>query len=257
MPQNRSRPVTLAVRILMADVIIPTMLLVIIMSAFGSGGLPPTSASARPAPGRNTWSLAGPPLAEGSRYWVKLKNPGKEDSTAQVSFRSGPGAVHSVYVEVRAQSEVSIDAAGYAEDPTVSADVRADRPIEAAIKSYAPPEPQDPGSKAASVARAQLGKPYVWGAAGPAAFDCSGLTQYCFATGAGVSLPRTSYMQANCGTAVGAADLRPGDILGFEGWGHVGIYIGQGQFVHAPHSGDVVKISSLAERNDLCGAKRI
>ena len=106
------------------------------------------------------------------------------------------------------------------------------------------------------VAKAQLGKPYVYGAVGPDSFDCSGLVTYCYMNGDGKCLPRTSYDQAHCGTPVDASQLQPGDILGFDGWDHVGIYEGNGIFIQAPHTGDVVKETPLASRSDLCGAVR-
>ena len=121
----------------------------------------------------------------------------------------------------------------------------------------APPPPAPPYAPAVvKVAYAQLGKPYVYGAAGPGAFDCSGLVMYCYAQ-VGVSLPHSSYMQARCGVPVSYDELRPGDLVFFRGFGHVGIYIGGGQYIHAPHTGDVVKISSLAARGDFCGAVRV
>jgi peptidoglycan DL-endopeptidase CwlO len=116
--------------------------------------------------------------------------------------------------------------------------------------------PPSPHGGVVGVAYAQLGKPYVWGAAGPNAFDCSGLVMYCYMVGAGISLPHSSYAQANCGTPVSVSELQPGDILGFRGWGHVGLYIGGGEFIQAPHSGDVVKITALSTRGDFCGAVR-
>ncbi len=116
--------------------------------------------------------------------------------------------------------------------------------------------PGAPHGGVVGVAYAQLGKPYVWGAAGPNAFDCSGLTQYCYRVGAGIYIPHSSYAQAYCGTPVSVSELQPGDIVGFRGWGHVGIYIGGGQFIHAPHTGAVVRIDSLAARRNFCGAVR-
>lgn len=116
--------------------------------------------------------------------------------------------------------------------------------------------PPSPHGGVVGVAYAQLGKPYVWGAAGPNAFDCSGLVMYCYMVGAGISLPHSSYAQANCGTPVSVSELQPGDILGFRGWGHVGLYVGGGEFIQAPHSGDVVKITPLSTRGDFCGAVR-
>lgn len=117
-----------------------------------------------------------------------------------------------------------------------------------------PPGTPHPG--VVDVAYAQLGKPYVWGATGPNSFDCSGLTTYCYAHGAGIRIPRSSYDQARCGAWLGVSQMMPGDILGFRGWGHVGLYIGNDQYIHAPHSGDVVRIASLSARRNFCGAVR-
>lgn len=116
--------------------------------------------------------------------------------------------------------------------------------------------PGAPNDGVVGVAYDQLGKPYVWGAGGPDSFDCSGLTMYCYEVGAGKSITHSSYGQAGCGTPVSVDELQPGDILGFRGWGHVGIYIGGGQYIHAPQSGDVVKVSNLADRGNFCGAVR-
>ncbi len=95
------------------------------------------------------------------------------------------------------------------------------------------------------IAMHYLGVPYVWGGSSPRGFDCSGLVMYVFAQ-IGVSLPHSSYAQAGMGTPVSMSQLQPGDLIFFTGASHVGIYIGGGQFIHAPHTGDVVKISSLS-----------
>jgi peptidoglycan DL-endopeptidase CwlO len=95
------------------------------------------------------------------------------------------------------------------------------------------------------IAMRYLGVPYVWGGASPRGFDCSGLVMYVFAQ-IGVSLPHSSYAQFGMGTPVSINQLQPGDIVFFAGASHEGIYIGGGQFIHAPHTGTVVQISSLA-----------
>jgi peptidoglycan DL-endopeptidase CwlO len=89
-----------------------------------------------------------------------------------------------------------------------------------------------------------LGTPYVWGGASPSGFDCSGFVMYVFSQ-IGVSLPHSSYAQYGYGSPVSLGNLQPGDLVFFDGLGHVGIYIGGGSFIHAPHTGDVVKISSM------------
>jgi cell wall-associated NlpC family hydrolase len=99
---------------------------------------------------------------------------------------------------------------------------------------------------AVGVAMQYLGTPYVWGGASPGGFDCSGLVMYAFAQ-VGVYLPHHAASQYNFGTPVSQDELEPGDLVFFDGLGHVGIYIGGGQFIHAPHTGDVVKISSLSD----------
>ncbi len=100
--------------------------------------------------------------------------------------------------------------------------------------------------------------PYVWGGSSPSTgFDCSGFTSYVYAQ-IGVSLPHHAASQYSMGTPVSQSQLAPGDLVFFSGLGHIGIYIGGGQFVHAPHTGDVVKISSLSERwGSYVGARRL
>jgi len=119
--------------------------------------------------------------------------------------------------------------------------------------------PPSSHSGVVGVAMQFLGTPYVWGGAAPGGFDCSGLVMYAFAQ-VGVSLPHSSYAQWGYGVPVSKDQLQPGDIVFFDGLGHVGLYIGGGQFIHAPHTGDVVKISSLGEAwyaETYVGARRI
>jgi cell wall-associated NlpC family hydrolase len=122
--------------------------------------------------------------------------------------------------------------------------------------SIAPP-PSSTGSGAADAALSQIGVPYRWAGASPGeGFDCSGLVMWAYAQ-VGVSLPHNAAAQHGSGTPVSRDQLEPGDLVFFDGDGHVGIYIGNGEFVHAPHTGDVVKISSLDGYSGYNGAVRI
>jgi cell wall-associated NlpC family hydrolase len=109
------------------------------------------------------------------------------------------------------------------------------------------------------IAMSQLGTPYVWGGAAPGGFDCSGLVMWAYAQ-VGVSLPHSTYALFAMGVPVSRDQLAPGDLVFFDGVGHVGIYIGGNEFIHAPHTGDVVKISSLDDpwySATYVGARRI
>ncbi|HBF2436941.1 NlpC/P60 family protein [Clostridioides difficile] len=108
-----------------------------------------------------------------------------------------------------------------------------------------------------SEAKKHLGKPYKWGGNGPSSFDCSGLMVYCFKK-VNVSLPRTSNQQSKKGKKVEQKNLQAGDLVFFHNpVSHVGLYIGNGEFLHAPQKGDVVKISKLSSRRDFNTARRV
>jgi cell wall-associated NlpC family hydrolase len=110
---------------------------------------------------------------------------------------------------------------------------------------------------AVDTALAQVGDAYVWGAAGPNAFDCSGLTQYAYAA-AGVSLPHSSGLQSRMGRAVSKSELQPGDLIFFYSpVSHVAMYIGNGQMVHASTAGQPVKVASVASMPGYNSARRI
>jgi peptidoglycan DL-endopeptidase CwlO len=108
------------------------------------------------------------------------------------------------------------------------------------------------------IAEQYLGVPYVWGGASPAGFDCSGFTMYVYAQ-VGVSLPHNAAAQYGYGSPVSRGNLAPGDLVFFDGLGHVGLYVGNNTFIHAPHSGDVVKYSSLTGwyASTYVGARRL
>lgn len=115
------------------------------------------------------------------------------------------------------------------------------------------------GASIVEVARRYLGTPYLWGGSSPkTGFDCSGLAQFAAAQ-VGIKIPRTSQEQFKAGKPVNPGQLQPGDSVFFAKNGdvhHTGIYVGGGKFIEAPHTGDVVKIASLAGRKDYVGARR-
>ena len=165
-------------------------------------------------------------------------------------------------------SSSSTSSSSSASGPPAPAPAASPPPAPAPSSSPAPsPSPPPPASsapvgrghpEAAAIAARYLGVPYRWGGASPSGFDCSGLVSYAFAQ-LGVSVPHSSYAQWGMGSAVSRDQLQPGDLVFFDGLGHVGIYIGGGQFVHAPHTGDVVRVSTLTGwfASTYVGARRI
>lgn len=118
------------------------------------------------------------------------------------------------------------------------------------------PAPSANGNAILETASQYLGTPYLWGGSSPAGFDCSGFTSYVFKQH-GISIGRTTYDQIGRGVSVSLSNLQPGDLVFFGSASapyHVGIYWGDGQYIHSPQTGDVVRISSLSGRN--CSAAR-
>ena len=106
------------------------------------------------------------------------------------------------------------------------------------------------------VAKRYLGTPYSWAGASPAGFDCSGFVMYVYGR-IGIQLPHSSWMLWGVGKPVARKHLRPGDIVFFNGLGHVGIYVGHGRFIHSPQTGDVVRIQRLSHHGSYDGARRL
>ncbi|MFF7995068.1 NlpC/P60 family protein [Kitasatospora xanthocidica] len=181
-------------------------------------------------------------LAEEVQKYVKAgQATGEITDLMLAAYNAGPGAVqayHGVPPYVETQTYV--------------------QKIRGLISKYTIATTGGPfGDKVVAAARAQLGIKYVWGGgdvsgATSGGFDCSGLVLYSIyqASGGGISLPHSSEIQVTMGTPVDPADMKPGDIIGFElnGGGdfdHIGIYVGNNQMIHAPRTGDVVKVASL------------
>ncbi|SDC76836.1 Cell wall-associated hydrolase, NlpC family [Geodermatophilus telluris] len=127
----------------------------------------------------------------------------------------------------------------------------------AAVTAAPAPAPTGAAQVAVDTALAQQGDMYVYGATGPDTFDCSGLTSFAYKA-AGISIPRTSSAQSTFGTPVAKADLQPGDLVFFYSpVSHVGMYIGNGQMVHASTAGKPVAVVDLDSMPSYQGARRV
>lgn len=150
------------------------------------------------------------------------------------------------------------------EPPTEHEEMRAEEPAKTEAPTPPAPPASSKGEQLVAEAQKHLGKPYKWGAEGPDSFDCSGLMQH-VAKQHGIDLPRVSREQANAGQHVEKGDIQPGDLVYFQGKGksavsHIGMAVGDGKFIHAPKTGDVVKVSSYEDgyfADTYRGARRI
>jgi peptidoglycan DL-endopeptidase CwlO len=156
--------------------------------------------------------------------------------------------------EARARLEAARLAALQAQNEAVDSSFSSE-----VVTTVAPPPDGSKASQVIQIAMQYLGVPYVWGGAGPSGFDCSGLVSYVYAQ-IGIYLPHHAASQWNYGVPVSRSDLQPGDLVFFNGLGHMGMYIGGDQFIHAPHTGDVVKISGMYDgwyASTYVGARRV
>lgn len=130
---------------------------------------------------------------------------------------------------------------------------------EAEAKAKAKAEKASKVDKTLKVAKSLIGTPYVYGGSTPAGFDCSGFTVYCYAK-AGISLTHNAQAQYNQTKSVSTKDMKKGDLVFFGGSTgsitHVGIYVGNGKFIHSPQTGEYVRIDSLSSRSNFVGATR-
>ncbi|WP_406421546.1 C40 family peptidase [Streptomyces sp. NBC_00873] len=183
-----------------------------------------------------------------------------KDELAALTARRADLKKHRTTVRARlADAQKLLDTLSPAEraeferSDTARAAARADR---SAPRLGTAQAPNARAAEAVAFAYGALGKPYVWGATGPSSFDCSGLTQAAWRS-AGVSLPRTTYTQINVGRNIPRSELAPGDLVFFySGISHVGLYIGDGQMIHAPHPGAPVRIAPI-DGMPFAGATRV
>ena len=170
----------------------------------------------------------------------KTDNPEKEETTP---VQPDGSVQEQVPVEPETPSEPQTPA-----EPETPSEPQAPTEPETPSEPQTPAEPETPeenqsaAQQIVSAAYSFLGIPYVWGGTTTEGFDCSGMVQAAHAA-AGISIPRVSWDQGTAGVEVSASEALPGDIV-YYGW-HVGIYIGNGQMIHAPEEGDVVKISTV------------
>ena len=181
-------------------------------------------------------------------------------------------SIHSSISQLQAQEAARERAARAAAEARLKAEIAARKAAEQAAAAQAtqsssaptltPPPPVSvptgrPGAghpAAASIALRYLGVPYVYGGASPSGFDCSGLVMYVYAQ-LGISLPHYTVAQWNATQPISSP--APGDLVFFNGLGHVGIYLGGGRFVDAPHTGSVVRIDSMSGFGGYDGARRV
>ncbi|MGY1856446.1 NlpC/P60 family protein [Modestobacter sp. SYSU DS0290] len=195
-------------------------------------------------------------IAEYQAMYERLSAAEQAASRAEAERRHAAEAAEAAAAE---QSSASSSSSSSGSRSGGGGNARAAAPAAPAAPAPSAPVVASSGAAATAVstAMAQRGKPYVWAAAGPGSFDCSGLVQYAYAA-AGISLPHSSRAQASMGRAVSRGELQPGDLIAFYSpVTHIGIYIGNGQMVHAPTSGDVVKVASIDVMGSITAMRRI
>ncbi|MFE7711870.1 NlpC/P60 family protein [Streptomyces sp. NPDC057486] len=218
----------------------------------------PEPAPQVPTPGP-TQKPAGPGTAEAKPAGVKKVTVRPGDTLWALAHKHG-----TTVKALQKLNSLGTSTLIYAGDtlrvPSTAAEPRggaSHRPSPAPQKTGTPDKRHAKGGAAAvAFARAQLGKPYVWGGTGPRGFDCSGLVMRAWLA-AGVKLPRTTWGQIHAGTATSRPRLVPGDLVLSYGAGHVGLYIGNGKVIHAPRPGSTVTIAPLPDRGKVVAYRHI
>jgi peptidoglycan DL-endopeptidase CwlO len=200
-------------------------------------------------------------VAERAAHKASIESKLSERQQMLSSIKSEIATIRAA--EQRRQAELERQARARLNAPQPMIPELAAAPSSSSSPSSDPPSalPSAPAAKyggVVGIAMQYLGIPYVYGGASPSGFDCSGFVMYVYAQ-VGVSLPHNAAAQYGHGTPVDRSQLQPGDLVFFNGLGHNGIYIGGGSFIHSPHTGDVVKISSLSGwyASTWVGARRL
>jgi cell wall-associated NlpC family hydrolase len=202
-------------------------------------------------------------VAERAAHKASIESQLAERQSMLSSIRSEIAEIRAAERRRQAELERQARARLAAPQPLIPELAAAAEPSSSEPSSPEPsPLPSAPPAKyggVVGIAMQYLGIPYLYGGSSPSTgFDCSGFIMYVYAK-VGVSLPHNAAAQYGHGTPVDRSQLQPGDLVFFNGLGHNGIYIGGGNFIHSPHTGDVVKISSLTGWYDSTwvGARRL
>ncbi len=202
-------------------------------------------------------------VAERAAHKASIESKLSERQQMLSSIKSEIAAIQAAERRRQAQLAAQARARLAAPQPLIP-----DLAAEPEPSTSAPSEPSEPSVLPAApaakfggvvgIAMQYLGVPYVYGGSSPSGFDCSGFIMYVYAQ-VGVSLPHNAAAQYGYGTPVDRSQLQPGDLVFFNGLGHAGIYVGGGSFIHSPHTGDVVKISSMSGwySSTYVGARRL
>jgi peptidoglycan DL-endopeptidase CwlO len=195
-------------------------------------------------------------VAERAAHKASIESKLSERQQMLSSIKSEIAAIRAAEQRRQAQLAAQARARLAAPQPLIP-DLATSEPSTAA-PTVLPAAPAAKYGGVVGIAMQYLGIPYVYGGASPSGFDCSGFIMYVYAQ-VGVSLPHNAAAQYGYGTPVDRSQLQPGDLVFFNGLGHAGIYVGGGSFIHSPHTGDVVKISSMSGwySSTYVGARRL
>ena len=196
-------------------------------------------------------------VAERAAAKASIESKLSERQQMLSSIKSEIAAIRAAEQRRQAQLAAQARARLAAPQPLIP-DLATPEPSTPAAPTVVPPAPAAKYGGVVGIAMQYLGIPYVYGGASPSGFDCSGFIMYVFSQ-VGVSLPHNAAAQYGYGTPVDRSQLQPGDLVFFNGLGHAGIYVGGGSFIHSPHTGDVVKISSMSGwySSTYVGARRL